>query len=129
MAQRPIFTPKYLLTNASMAVQQIAGPSNIEQVSCISYDISWTGAPVGTFAIQVSNTYVPNPSPGNLPLNPGTWTTIPQNVFTGVYPTPAGTPSNGALDFDVTGFTWVQLVYTPTSGSGSLTVVVSGKVA
>lgn len=125
---RPILKPYYLLTNADMTATQTAGPTNIEQVSCIGYDIAWTGAPVGTFAVQVSNTYVPGPL-NNLPNNPGTWTTLPNNSFQGTYPVPAGSASNGALDIDITGFSWIRLVYTPTSGTGALTVVVSAKVS
>lgn len=102
--------------------------TNIEQISCASYDIAWTGSPVGVITVEVSNTYVPSAAPGNRPVNAGNWSVIPSSAFTGTYPTPSGTANNGALDLAITGFTWVRIVYTPTSGTGSLTVVVAGKV-
>jgi len=105
-------------------------PTNIEQISMLSYDIAWTGSPVGTFQVQVSNSYIPaQVYPNNTPVNAGNWTTIPAADFQGNYPVPAGSASNGALDVAITGFTWVRLVYTSTSGTGSLNVVIAGKVS
>lgn len=127
MASRNILKPFYVFTNQQMTTSSTSPATNLEVTSCISYDLQWTGAPVGTFQVQVSNTYVPSAAPGNLPNNPGNWITIPSTNFQGNYPTPSGTPSNGALDIDVTGFTWIRLVYTATSGTGSLTAVIAGK--
>jgi len=129
MALRPLLKPTYVVTNGDMSGNITSLPTNIEQISMASYDISWTGVPVGTFQVQVSNSYVPSAAPGNLPNNSGNWTTIPAADFQGNYPVPAGSASNGALDVSITGFTWVRLVYTSTSGTGTLNVVVAGKVS
>ncbi len=128
MSSRPLLKPFYVIKNGDMSGNITSPATNIEQLSCISYDLQWSGAPVGTFQVQVSNTFVPSAAPGNLPVNPGNWTTIPSTVFVGNYPVAAGVPSGGALDFDVSGFSWVRLVYMAVSGTGALTAVVAGKV-
>jgi hypothetical protein len=125
MASRPILKPYQLVTNQSMTSTFTSNPTNIEQLSLLSYDISWTGTPNGTFSVQVSNTYVPAASsPGNLPVNAGNWTTLTLSTL----PTATGAPGNGGIDIAATGFTWCRLVYTPSSSTGTLSVTVSGKV-
>lgn len=128
MSSRPMLKPFLVVTSGDMSGNITSLPTNIEQISCLSYDIAWTGTPTGTFAVQVSNTYVPSAAPGNLRQNAGNWTTIPAANFQGTYPTPAGSADNGALDLDVTAFSWVRLVYTRSSGTGTLNVMVAGKV-
>lgn len=129
MSDRPYIKPNVLtpiISNASMASTITGPPTNINLLPGISYDISWTGAPVGTFSIQVSNTYVPN-TDGSVSTT-GNWTTLPSGSFSGTYPVPSGTPGNGFLDVFGTEAAWIRFVYTPTSGTGSLTVVASAKV-
>ena len=92
----------------------------------ISYDLAWTGTPVGTFQVQVSNTYAQDPD-GDV-LSAGNWNTLPTTSFTGTYPVPAGSPGNGFLDVVGTEAAWVRLQYTASSGSGTLTVIPAAKV-
>jgi hypothetical protein len=115
------------LISSSMATSFNGPPTNINGIPGISYDLSWTGTPVGTFQVQVSNTYVPNPTPGGTALNAGNWTTLPPSSFTGTYPVPAGTANNGFLDVVGTEAAWVRLQYTATSGAGTLTVLAAAK--
>lgn len=109
-----------------MATQIISPATNINMQPGISYDLLWTGAPVGTFAVQVSNTY--RQSPAGVVVNAGNWNTLPTSSFTGTYPVPAGTPGNGFLDVVGTEAAWVRIVYNPVSGTGNLTVVPASKV-
>jgi hypothetical protein len=128
MSSRPFLAPKLqnpIINGASMGAS-ITGPATvIQMLPGISYDISWTGSPVGTFQIQVSNTYSVSPD-GT--VTTGNWTTIPSTVFSGSYPVPAGAPGNGMIDLVGTMAYAVRLVYTRTSGSGALTVVAASKV-
>lgn len=129
MSSRPIIPANSnnpIVNAASMASQVISPVTIIQSLPGLSYDIAWTGTPVGTFAVQVSNTYSEN-NDGSV-RNPGNWNTIPQSAFQGVYPTPSGTSGNGFLDLTVTQAYAVRLVYNPTSSTGNLTVVTSGNV-
>jgi hypothetical protein len=106
-----------------MATQIISTPTIIDNISLISYDISWTGtAPVGMMSVQVSNTYTQNAE--GQTANPGNWTTLTLSA-----PTPVtGNTGNGGIDVDVTGFYAIRLVYTPTSGTGLMNATINAKV-
>lgn len=129
MADRPIIAPNHYMPiiSAGDMSNTITGPATIiQRLPGISYDIAWTGNPVGTFEVQVSNTYQID-SQGNV-LNAGNWTTIPSSTFTGTYPAPAGGSDNGFIDVVGTEAYAVRLVYVAASGTGSLTVVCAAKV-
>lgn len=129
MSDRPIIAPniqKPLINAGDMSTSIIGPPTVIQRLPGISYDIVWTGAPVGTFSVEVSNTVVLGPSGAILAL--GSWNTLPAAVFVGDYPVPSGTPGIGFLDVVGTEAYAVRLVYNFTSGTGSLTVVPSAKV-
>ena len=129
MSQRPLIAPNPyspLINNASMS-SNIIGPATIIQLlPGISYDISWTGSPVGTFSVQVSNTYQEGAS-GSV-LNAGNWTTLPSSAFVGTYPVPSGSAGNGFLDVVGTEAYAIRFVYNYTSGTGNLTVIPCAKV-
>jgi hypothetical protein len=113
------------LISSSMAGSFNGPPTNINGIPGISYDLAWTGTPVGTFQVQVSNTYAQ--APNGTVTNAGNWTTLPSSAFTGTYPVPAGAPGNGFLDVVGTEAAWVRLQYTATSGAGTLTVLAAAK--
>lgn len=105
----------------------ITGPAtNINGIPGISYDIVWAGSPVGVFSVQVSNSHIQD-TQGNI-LVAGSWNTLPVANFTGTYPVPAGSAGFGFLDVYGTEAAWVRLLYTATSGTGTLTVIPAGKV-
>lgn len=129
MTIRPLIAPNTIapLVNAvSTAADITSAPTYINQLPGISYDISWTGTTNGTFAVQVSNTYVQNPD-GSTKVA-GNWNSLPTVAFVGTYPVPAGSSGNGFLDVVGTEAAWVRLVYTRSSGTGAMTVVVAAKV-
>lgn len=110
--------------SGSMATSITSLVSIINNLSMIGYDISWTGtAPVGVMSVQVSNTYAQNPD-GTV-RNTGNWTTLTLSSPATV----SGGTGNGAIDIDATGFYAIRLVYTRTSGTGTMTAVVNAKVA
>lgn len=129
MSDRPILPPnldKPIINAVSMASSITGIATIIQMLPGLSYDISWTGTPTGTFAVQVSNTY--KQAPSGLVTNAGNWNTIPQSAFQGNYPAPAGSSGNGFIDLVATESYAVRLVYTRVSGTGSLTVVACAKV-
>jgi hypothetical protein len=130
MSSRPQFNPTPVITNGDMSSNITSLPTIIQKLSELSYDVSWTGtSPVGTLTVQVSNTYAQN-SAGQV-SNPGNWTNLPlagTTVVAGSVPI-AVAPGNGFIDIDDMGGYAVRLVYTATSGTGTLNAVINGKVS
>jgi hypothetical protein len=129
MSDRPLIAAninKPIVNAASMAGTITSPPTNINRLPGISYDLLWTGSPTGTFAVQVSNTY--EQSPTGTVISAGNWNTLPTASFTGTYPVPSGSAGNGFLDVVGTEAAWVRIVYTPSGGTGNLTVVPAAKV-
>lgn len=129
MSDRPRIAPNLqapLINGQSMA-SNITSPATIIQgLPGISYDIAWTGTPTGTFSVQVSNTY--SQGANGAVITAGNWTTLPIGAFVGTLPAPSGSPGNGFIDVVGTEAYAIQLVYTASSGSGSLTVLPCAKV-
>jgi hypothetical protein len=123
MASRPILSPYLVVTNGNMSSQIISTPTVIQNLSMISYDISWTGAsPVGIVSVQASNTFTQNAA-GQVSVI-GNWNTLPLSIT----PAVSGNTGNGFIDIDQLSGYAVRLVYTPASGTGIMNVTVSGKV-
>ena len=74
----------------------------------------WTGSPVGTIQVQVTLD-----DPTGAVVN---WTTIPASAFVGTYPVPGTTTSPAYLDMALLSAAYMQVTYTATSGSGSLSI-------
>lgn len=125
MSSRPVFTPYQVITNGDMSSPIISAVTIVKMLSQISYDISWTGSnPLGSFSVQVSNTYSQN-SDGTV-ANPGNWTTLTLSTPA----TATGTASNGFIDIDATGAYAMRLIFTPSGGSsGTLNATIAAKVA
>lgn len=129
MSDRPLIkanTQDPLVDEASMATSITSPPTNINRLPGLAYQVVWTGSPVGTFTVQVSNDYVEGPQ--REVLNAGNWDDLPTSSFSGTYPVPAGSPGHGMLDIVGTEVAWIRLVYNSTSGTGNLTVIPSAKV-
>lgn len=123
MSSRPIFSPFQVITNVSMTTSITSAVTVIQNLSQIGYDISWTGTPVGTFSVQVSNTYSQNGA-GQV-LNAGTWTTLTLSAPTAA----AGSAGNGYIDIDAMSAYAIRLVYTAGSSTGTLNATICAKVA
>lgn len=125
MSSRPQAAPYSVITNGNMAGSLTSKVTIIQKLSMISYDISWAGggSPVGAITVQVSNTYSEN-ADGSV-RNTGSWTTLTLSTATNI----ASNSGNGFIDVDATGAYAMRLVYTRTSGTGTLNVTMSAKVA
>jgi hypothetical protein len=123
MSSRPIIKPYSVITDGDMSGNITSDVTIIQNLSMISYDISWSGtSPVGALSVQVSNTY--SIDPGGAVKNAGNWTTLTLSASANV----SGNTGNGAIDIDATGFYAIRLVYTRTSGSGTMQAVLNAKV-
>lgn len=87
----------------------------------IGVQFNFTGAPVGTFQVQVSIDYMQDQE-GNI-QNPGNW--IPITLT----PTPvaAGVPGQIYIDLNMLSSPWIRVAYVFTSGSGTLNAFITGK--
>lgn len=96
--------------SGSMLANITSVPVNIQEASGFCIQASYTGSPVGSIEVQASND----------PINIG-YTTIPTSV----------TAITGAgsymLNVDIANFAYVQLVYTFTSGTGTMAASCSAK--
>lgn len=121
MASRPDFGPYPVIVNAAMTGNIISKVSFKHQIPAVNYSFDWTGSPVGVFSVQISNDYSENPD-GTV-KNAGHWTTLPLTSTI----TATGTPDNASVDI-VTEGNSVRLVYTFTSGTGTLNALITGAV-
>lgn len=107
----------------NMATTLTSPPTSVKMLDDVGYAFSWTGAPVGTFNIQCSADYRPGQFPDEAPQFAGTWTTM--TLSTPI--TASGTPDNAYADLTLISAPWVRLQYVAVSGTGSLSVWVTGK--
>ncbi len=122
MSTRPILKPFPVFTNASMADDLTSPATIISNLSGVGYDIIWTGDAVGTFSVEVSNTYSID-AMGNV-QNAGNWTAVTLSGSVA----PAGSADNGFINLAGLEAYAVRLVYTSTSGTGTLNATIAGKV-
>ncbi len=97
-------------------------PTNIQGLDNDGYQMDFTGAPTGTFAVQVSANYQQD-FLGNV-LAAGNW--IPISLPT--TPAAAGTTGNIYLDLNQLSAPWVRLVYVSTV-AGQQTITTRADVA
>lgn len=121
MSSRPKIGPFSVITNANMASASTTSLVTIcDNMSALSYDVSWTGtSPIGVLSVQISNTYSIN-GEGQV-HNAGNWSEIATQAV-------SGNTGNGMFDITITAAYAIRIVYTKTSGTGTLNVSVHGKV-
>lgn len=122
MSSRPLIVPFQVIADGDMSADVVSKVSFIQQISYISFDISWTGTPTGTFTVEVSNSYKTDGS-GNV-INAGNWTPLTLSAATAA----VGAAGNGFIDIDGVAAYAIRLRYTRAAGTGVLNAVVVGKV-
>lgn len=117
-----ILLPSQVITGGDMSTATVTSlVTTITGLDNLSYQLVWTGSPVGTFDLQGSNTYAPGI--GGTVLNAGTWTSVTLSPA----PVASGSGGNLLLNLDGLGFAYVRMVYTKTSGTGTLNGTIAGK--
>ena len=106
--------------------------SNILHKDSVGIELSWTGSPVGTFSVWVSNSYKPAlaQSEGNGPPSSGNWAQVPlTNPVTGVTALVASTGAGSPifLNLNQLGSAWIQVTYTNASSTGVINSVITSK--
>lgn len=105
--------------------------SNIEQLDNIGLQLSWTDAPVGSFQIQVSIDHAQDIN-GNVTV-PGSWTPLVVSYLSGgtlSQATSISTSVGSPIYVDLTQLSapWIRVVYTRTSGTGTLSGFITAKM-
>lgn len=130
MSTRPYIPSEPVIVNGSMALTLTSLVTIIQRLSMISYSVLWSGStPLGNIQVQVSNDYSEYPD-GSV-HNAGTWNPLPLAV-SGTEETSipiSGNTGNGFIDIDQLGGYAIRLQYLPTSGTGTLNVIMNAKVS
>ena len=93
----------------------------VNQLYDLSIQASWTGAPVGTFTVQVSNDIVPLAPTTSNPVGPDpAANVINWSTYTGSAVVTTGTAGNWMWITQLAPYKWVRLSYTATSGTGTV---------
>lgn len=123
MAAKSILPVYHGVVAASMTGTITSPITDVRQTDNIVYFLTWTGTPAGTFAVNTSSDYMPAPNPGAAPQNAGTW--LPLSLSATI--SAAGSADQARIELSQLPDPYVQLVYTPSSSTGTLDVWVSGK--
>lgn len=130
MATRPKIPPELVINAGSMAGDLTSSPTIIQSLSMPTYQLSWSGtSPVGTVSVQVSNDFALN-ADGTV-KNSGTWDSLYLVVGSSAPSQTiaiSGNSGHGFIDVPLTGAYACRLIYTRSSGTGTLNVTFSAKV-
>lgn len=131
MSTRTSLRPHSVITNGDMSQATITSEATVLQsISKFSYEVTWSGtSPVGTLKMQISNSYAIGPD-GKVSVT-GTWSDVPLDLGgSEVTSIPiSGNSDSGFIDATVQAGYAVRLLYTKTSGTGTLNAIINGKVA
>jgi hypothetical protein len=119
---KDVLKPYKIITAGNMSASSITSlATNIQYLDNICLEMVFTGSPTGTFSVQGSVDYQQDAN-GNV-TNTGNWVPITLS------PAPVASGSAGSIliDMNQLSFPYIRVVYTRTSGSGSLTVNIGGK--
>lgn len=119
---RPYIKPQPVVINGSMGASVTSDVTILAQKTGASYDVSWTGTPTGTFSVQMSNTYSLDAK--GAVSNAGNWTTV--TLSTPI--TAAGSADNALINLAGLEVYAIRLVYTRSSGTGTLNATIACKV-
>jgi hypothetical protein len=115
-------------TNQSMTTSSTSIGTDINQEFSWSIQVEWTGAPVGTFTIQVSNDIVPVAASTGNPVGPDPAANVVNwSTYTGSAVPVTGSAGNWMWISQLGPYRWVRLAYAATSGTGTMSAVLYGK--
>ena len=106
----------------SMATNITSPVTNVQFLDNICIQLNFTGTPTGTFSVEVSVDHEQD-SQGAV-TQAGNWVALP------LEPTPvaAGSADQIILDLNQISQPWIRVIYTATSGTGSLDMIISAKM-
>lgn len=121
MAYALRFVGAPIITAGSMGASLNSIGVNLDQLELTAIQAVWTGSPVGVLKIQVSSQQVPVAPGADPAANVSNWTD-----YTGS-PYAISAAGDTMYNMSLVGYRWVRLVYTRTSGTGTMNATFSGK--
>lgn len=110
------FSPTIMLTGGDMSAATVSSlPMDCNQIGLAAIQAVWTGSPVGSIFLEISNDETNTQS---AIVNWSTYTGSAQAV-SGV--------GNFTWNLNWVGYRWIRVTYTKTSGTGTLGAIFSGK--
>lgn len=120
-SNKNVLLPSRIVAATSMASTVTSPPTNVQYLDNVVYQAQWTGTPTGTFSVQGSLDY--QQAVGGSVISAGTWVALPLSAAV----TAAGSADQAEFDLNGIPYPWIRLVYTASSGSGTLDVYICGK--
>lgn len=117
-----LIPPIVVFNNVDISTDQESNPIHVQYSDNISVQFVWSGDPVGTFGISVSNTAT-LASTGY--ISGGTWT--PLTLIGPDHPDTIGESGDGVIDLNQLGVSFIKVTYAATSGSGRCTATLTAK--
>lgn len=119
-----------IINAGNMATSLTSSVTSIKYLDDVGIQFTWSGAPVGTFSIQVSANYLQDDN-GNVRVT-GNWVPLTLTYWNGTtwvtdtsIPSSVGSPIY--VDLALLSAPWIRAVYTRTSGTGTLTATLTAK--
>lgn len=117
--------PFQIVSNASMAAGFTSSAIDLQQVWIYSIQANWSGPTVGEFKLQISNDLTPLFPAQDVPyFAPVNWSNYSGSASSA---TAVAGSSNFMWNVVYNGYRWVRLVYTSSSGGGTLNAFVCTK--
>lgn len=117
-----LIRPIVVFNNVDLSTDQNSAGIHVQYSDNIGVQFVWTGTPVGTFGIDVSNNAIL--APLGL-VTGGTWT--PLVLTSPNLPIATGAPGNGYIDLTQLGAAFLRVTYRATSGTGNCTATLTAK--
>lgn len=106
MPKKDVILPKVLLNAGDMTGDLTSTQLAVQYFNNVGLEITWTGTPTGTIAVNGSNS----------------GTTFYALTFSPVLTQPAGSAGGYLIDLNQFPFAYFNVTYTHSSGTGTLTV-------
>lgn len=120
MPRKNVIDQYHVVAAQSMGASFASSATNVGWLDNISYQVNVSGTPTGSFDVQVSNDHVEE---NGVVITAGNWITVtPLNAVV-----TTGSPAQSMIVYDQCASTYVRLIYTRTSGTGTADVYIHVK--
>lgn len=121
-----LIPPVAIMNAVSSGATSTSTPVHIMYSDLVSIQVAWTGTTHGVFSVKVSNTATVSTTGA---ISGGTWSTLDVTKYevTGAYPAPGGSSGDGVIQFINLAFAFIELIFTRTDGTGTITASLTAK--